>query len=194
MAREAPWKEAGDASLVEHIDQGSQEALAEAHRRWAGTVHGVARRLLGDADLADDIVQEVFLRLWHEPQKFDPERGALSAYLSAQAHARAIDLLRSLSARRRREERYSRVEPASGDIETEVWRRHQAEHVRAALTTLNCSERAPISLAYFGGRSYREVAAGLQQPEGTVKSRIRKGLRHMQQPLSRAGMGPSGPP
>jgi RNA polymerase sigma-70 factor (ECF subfamily) len=176
---------ASDATLVVAISRYRHEALAEAYRRPAGAVFGLARRLLADASSAEEIVQEVFLRLWNHPEKFDHERGTLRSYLLAQCHGRSVDLLRSETSRRLREERdVRRAAEAGYDLEHEVLDLSQAERVKAALDQLPDQERRAISLAYFGGHTYREVATILDQPEGTVKSRIRAGLRRLRTELA----------
>jgi RNA polymerase sigma-70 factor (ECF subfamily) len=181
---------AGDAVLVVAISRYRQEALAEAYRRHAGAVYALARRLLVDATLAEEVVQEVFLRLWNSPDRYDPARGALRSYLLAQCHGRSVDLLRSESARRRREERdVRRTAEAGYDLEHEVVDLAVAERVQEALAILPEGERQAIALAYFGGHTYREVAALLDQPEGTVKSRIRSGLGRLRAELVGAGLG-----
>ena len=90
----------GDAALVFAVARYEQAALAEVFRRHGGAVHGLARRLLGDDAPAEEVVQEVFLRLWRQPERFDPDRGSLRSFLLAQAHGRAVDLIRSEEARR----------------------------------------------------------------------------------------------
>ena len=126
-------RESSDAKLVLAIARFRQEALAEAYRRHGGACFGLAQRLAGDRSFAEEVVQEVFLRLWNQPEKFDPDRGTLRSYLLAQTHGRSVDLVRSESARRRREEREARMNAESGyDLEREVWDLTLAEHVRDA--------------------------------------------------------------
>jgi RNA polymerase sigma-70 factor (ECF subfamily) len=180
---------ASDAQLVVAIGRFRHDALAEVYRRHASAAFGLARRIVADRALAEEVVQEVFLRLWHEPDRFDPARGSLRTYLLTQTHGRSVDFVRAEAARRAREERDARLTPETGyDLEREVWDLTQAEHVRDALANLTEGERAAIELAYFGGHSYREVAVLLGEPEGTVKSRIRTGLSRLRGALVESGM------
>ena len=182
-----------DAGLVIAVSRYRQEALAEAYRRHAGAVFGLARRLLSDEAHAEEIVQEVFLRLWNQPEKYDPERGSLRSFLLAQCHGRSVDMLRSDAARRRREEvDLRRTAEAGYDLEHEVWDLAVADVMRDALGVLSDGERKAIELAYWGGHSYREVAELLGQPEGTVKSRIRAGLKRLRSELADAGLVDAG--
>ena len=186
-------RDASDSALVVAIGRWREDALAEAFRRHAGAVYGLARRVLGDAASAEEVVQEVFLRLWSKPDSYDPARGSLRAYLLAQSHGRAVDLLRSDSSRRRREERdAARSAEAGYDIEREVGDLAVSEHIQSVVQDLPEDERRAIELAYFGGHTYREVAALLAQPEGTVKSRIRSGLKRMRSRMVDAGWSPGG--
>src|SRR3954447_26611653 len=93
---------ASDAALVVAISRYHQDALAEAYRRHGGAVYGLARRLLNDQTAGEEIVQEVFLRLWEQPERFDPSRGSLRSFLLSNCHGRAVDALRRDSSRRRR--------------------------------------------------------------------------------------------
>ena len=182
-------KEASDAGLVMAIARWRSDALAEAYRRHGGAVFALARRVTGDRTIGEEVVQEVFLRLWNQPDKFDPGRGSLRSYLLAQTHGRAVDILRSEGSRRRREETDARMAAAGGyDIDREVWDLALADQVREVMAALPDDERTAIELAYFGGHSYRQVAAMLDQPEGTVKSRIRAGLKRMRTGLVDVGL------
>jgi len=183
-------RDASDALLVVAIGRWRQDALAEAYRRHAGAVFALSQRLVNDRTLAEEVVQEVFLRLWDKPDRFDPDRGSLRSYLLAQCHGRSVDLIRSEQSRRNREERDHRQRAEAGyDLEHEVWDLAVAEHVREAMAELPDDERRAIELAYFGGLTYRQVAEVLGAPEGTVKSRIRSGLRRLRGGLAQAGVG-----
>jgi RNA polymerase sigma-70 factor (ECF subfamily) len=183
------WTNASDSALVVSIGRFHQDALAEAYRRHAGAVFGLAHRLLSDHARAEEIVQEVFVRLWNEPNRFDPDRGTLRSFLLANAHGRAVDLIRSDVSRRRREEREATQTAEAGyDIAHEVWDMALAGHVRDAMSVLHEGERAAIELAYFGGLTYKEAAAQLGDAEGTVKSRIRSGLKKLRSELADSGI------
>lgn len=195
MVSEQELREASDAQLVVAVGRFHQGALAEAYRRHAGAAFGLALRITNDRALGEEVVQEVFLRLWNDPEKFDPARGSLRAYLLAQTHGRSVDLVRSESSRRLREERGARRDRgADYDLEREVWNLTLAEQLRDALGALSDDERSAIELAYFGGHTYREVAALLDQPEGTIKSRIRTGLGRLRSTLVASGAIGSGEP
>jgi RNA polymerase sigma-70 factor (ECF subfamily) len=134
----------------------------------------------------------VFVRLWQRPERFDPARGQLEGFLLRDAHGRAVDRLRSDAARRAREARHEldkeRFERPA-DIEREVWDLIRSEKVKDALEQLSQRERDAITLAYFGGHTYREVASILEEPEGTIKGRIRLGLQKLASVLEASGMG-----
>jgi RNA polymerase sigma-70 factor, ECF subfamily len=186
--------ERSDAVLVAAIAQGDQLALREAYQRHGAAVWGLARRVADDAQAAEDVSQTVFLRLWQEPQRFDPARGTLRSWLLAQAHGRAVDLVRSETARRRRQTREAELAaasvPPSAEVEVAVQAAALREDVRRAVESLTPGEREAIVLAYFGGRTYRETATLLELPEGTVKSRIRSGLVNLRRSLEAMGVTP----
>jgi RNA polymerase sigma-70 factor (ECF subfamily) len=182
--------DASDSALVVSIGRFHEDAMAEVFRRHGGAVFALAKRVVGDAGRAEEIVQEVFLRLWNQPERFDPDRGTLRSFLLAQTHGRSVDLLRSDGARRNREQREARATAEAGyDLEHEIWDIAVADQVRSAVAELPDEERKAIELAYFGGRTYREVAVELGAPEGTVKSRIRNGLKRMRSLLAESGVG-----
>jgi RNA polymerase sigma-70 factor (ECF subfamily) len=186
--RSAELRDASDAMLVVAIGRWREDALAEAYRRHAGAVYALARRF-ADGAVSEDVVQEVFLRLWNNPDKFDPARGSLRSFLLAQAHGRAVDRVRADGSRRAREERDARATAESGyDLEHEVMDLRVADQMRDVMSSLPVDEREAIELAYFGGHTYREVAELLAQPEGTVKSRIRSGLRRLRVLVVDAGI------
>lgn len=175
---------ASDASLAIAVARWQEDALAEIYRRYSGAVFGLARRLLYDVRLAEEVTQEVFIRFWREPERFDPARGSLRSFLLSIAHGQAVDLIRSETSRKAREERARAVIELGPDVEQEFFEFTNAERVREAIAELSEPERRAIELAYFGGHSYREVAVIMQEPEGTVKSRIRSGLKRMHSALA----------
>ena len=189
MAVEPPYARTDDVGLVIAIARYNADAFAEAFRRHAGAVFALARRLLWERALAEEMVQEIFLRLWEHPDRFDQSRGSLRSFLLMDAHARCVDRIRSDSRRRDREERSARAEMVTGyDIDLEAYDLDVAEQVREVMASLSDTERRAIELAYFGGHTYREVARILDQPEGTIKSRIRTGLTRLRTQLVDRGI------
>jgi RNA polymerase sigma-70 factor (ECF subfamily) len=183
---------ASDADLHASIRCSDSEALAEVYRRHAGAVFGLARRVTGNTQLGEEVLQEIFVRLWDQPSRFDPARGELRSFLVMEAHSRAVERLRSEAARWAREERAARLRAEAGyDLDLEIADMVVAEEVRAALEVLTEAERRAIELAYFNGMTYREVATFLGEPEGTIKSRIRSGLMRLRERLSDLEAGES---
>ncbi len=178
-----------DRELADALVAGSRPALAEVHRRHAGQVVGMARRILKSHELAEEVAQEVFLRLWDRPEAYDPGRGSMRSFLLAHVHGRSLDLIRAESARRAREEREARmvVDPTPS-VDDEVWVRVQSAGLRAVLAAIPTREREAIELAYLEGLTYRQVAEQLSLPEGTVKSRIRAGLQRLKTDLAGVGL------
>ena len=160
----------------------------DAYREHGTTVFGAARRLLGDPALAEEVTQDVFLRLWHQPHRFDPTRGCLRTFLLTECRGRSIDAIRSESARRRREERDGRSNDlrTATDLAEDVCDSSVHRHVALLITALPDDEREAISLAFTHDVTYEQVAVILDTPVGTVKGRIRSGLRRL-----RAQMGDS---
>ncbi|MEO6628727.1 MAG: sigma-70 family RNA polymerase sigma factor [Aquihabitans sp.] len=165
-----------DPELVEALSRGSHVALAELYSRHGGSTHRLAARLCGTE--ADDVVQDVFLGLWRHPDRFDATRGSFRSFLLMQIRSRAVDGLRSSGSRRTRETAIW-AEQTGPAAEDGALARLAGERCWSLLTPLNEGQRSAIALAYFDGRTYREVAVLLGLPEGTVKSRIRHGLTQL---------------
>ncbi|HET8618111.1 MAG TPA: sigma-70 family RNA polymerase sigma factor [Acidimicrobiales bacterium] len=181
----------GDDDLIRAVHAGEQPALGEIYRRYAGAVWAVARRVCNDRVLAEDVSQTVFTDLWRRPGRFDPARGRLRPWLVAQAHARAVDTVRSETARQRRQDREGHLAPVTElDVEATVHAAALGDDVRRAVEQLSADEREAIVLSYFGGHSYRETAEMLGAPEGTVKTRIRRGLMGLRRALEAQGVTP----
>ena len=179
------FDDAEDAELVAAIGRGDDAAMAVIMRRHREPVVAFARRLVGDRARAEEVGQEVFVRLWERFDRYDRSRGTLRAFLLAMTHGRALDALRVDRARARREERQAvgQVHAAHG-ADAPVVARTVADAVRRALADLPETERRAVELAYLGGHSYRAVATMLGEPEGTVKSRIRHGLAKLRSALA----------
>ena len=168
-----PAVEPPDALLTARLAAGDDEALAEVWDRYGSLVYGHARRLTRDAAIAEDVTQEVFVNLWQHPERFDPRRGSLRAYLGVHAHRRAIDAVRRDVRRTERELRHHRLHPEDGCAGDAAESAPVTDAVRDAIHRLPPEQREAVELAYFGGLTHREVAASLKIPEGTVKSRLR---------------------
>ena len=174
-----------DAYLVAAVGRDDDAAMAELMRRHRSPVVAFARQLVGDHARAEEVSQDVFVRLWEKWDRYDPAAGTVRAFLLAITHGRTLDVVRSDLARSRREEREAR-RPSVPDPEpdTVVVASTTAATLRAALLGLPEPERRAVELAYFGGHSYRAVATMLGEPEGTVKSRIRSGLARLRHALA----------
>jgi RNA polymerase sigma factor (sigma-70 family) len=163
-------------------------ALAEIYDQFGSYVFGLAARVIGDRRAAEDVAQDVFLSLWERPDVFEPERGRLRTFVGTLAHRRAIDFVRREEARRRRAARDAACAVSVPDVDEMAIAIVTAEHVRAELERLPAEQREAIELAYFGGRTYRQVADELGIPEGTAKSRMRLGLRRVADALAAQGL------
>jgi len=181
--------EVTDSQLIATLIRYGDTGLTELYRRHGDAVYGLARRVLNSSSEAEDVTQEVFLRLWRHPERFDPTRGSLRSFLLTQAHARAVDAIRTLNARRRREQGDAHAKAGvEYDIFHEYWEMVRCDYIDRALEVIPSDERRAIELAYFDGHTYVEVAQLLDQPEGTIKSRIRNGMRRMRAVLVEAGV------
>jgi len=173
---------ASDAELASGLCARELSALDEAFRRHATRVADTVRRTVGGF-YVDDIVQEVFLSLWRAPERFQPDRGTLASYLAMMSRTKSIDAVRSNQAWQRRHLEHTDHCRQIAEIADEVMAGVGAADLRTALRALPMTERVAIELAFFGGYTYREVANQLSTPEGTIKSRIRSGLRRLEAAL-----------
>ena len=177
--------------LVIALGRADEAAMQEIFSRHAGPIFGLAKRVLNDPSRAEEVMQEIMLKLWHQPQRFDSERGSLRTFLLRETHSKSVDVIRSDRRREAREDRTQHpISASTDDLEREVWDYIVADKVRASLDQLTPDERDAIVLAYFGGHTYREVAAMLCIPEGTVKGRIRAGLHRLKGTLASSGIEP----
>ena len=173
--RPSQWERTNRDRLI----AGEEGALNEIYDQFSSFVHGLALRVIGDARAAEDVSQDVFVSVWERPDAFDPHRGSLRTWLGTLAHRRAVDHVRREEARRRRAIKDAARPVSTPDVEEMALALVTAERVRSALDTLPDEQRRAIQLAYFGGKTYRQVAEVLGIPEGTAKSRLRLGLRRI---------------
>src|SRR5258708_9816525 len=141
-----------DAALIARIRAGDQSAMADLYDRYAGVVYGVALRVLTSTAAAEDVVQEVFLQLWRNPQAFDSDRGRLAPWLAVIARNRAIDLLR----KRPQEDDIDELPISTGvDLEDDAARRLAVEKVRGVLAQLPQEQRKALEMAFFEGMTHK---------------------------------------
>jgi RNA polymerase sigma-70 factor (ECF subfamily) len=175
---------AGDERLVVALAARDVRALEVLYDRYGDYVYSVSLRVVGDVQVAEDIAQEVFLRLWRRPELFDASRGRFLTWLLSVARNRAIDEKRSRGRRFRHENPPGvasedlRAESAEDPVDSAVLMDDRIL-IQKALSQLPTEQRVAIQLAYFGGYTQQEIANGLKQPLGTIKTRIRLGLQKL---------------
>jgi RNA polymerase sigma-70 factor, ECF subfamily len=169
-----------DSTLLARIGQGDETGMEAIFKRYSGPVYSVALRVLHDSGQAEDVMQEIFLQLWRNPEAFVHGRGSLGAWLVVVARNRAIDVLR----RRKPTDSVDDVVLASPcDISAEAERNGMMEKVRVILADLPEEQRKSLELAYFEGLTHSEIASRTGDPLGTVKTRIRLGLMSLRKAL-----------
>ena len=183
-----------DADLLRRIRAGDRGAVEEVYQRFRRPAFALARRILADDVLAEDVLQDVFLSLWRDPGAFDRERGTFSAWLMAAVHHKAVDAVRREESQRRRRARAETelglaAPTATRDVEEEAAGRIVSGRVREALGQLPDAQREALTLAYYGGYTQREVAALTGAPLGTVKTRMLAGMRRLREELRDTGSG-----
>ncbi|MGH2806899.1 MAG: sigma-70 family RNA polymerase sigma factor [Actinomycetota bacterium] len=179
----------GDAELAERVLARDEQALREAIGTYGTLVHGMARRILNEASLAEEVAQDTFLAFWRRPGAFDPARGSLQAFLLGVARNKAIDLVRKEESLRRTREALASEQETTSKTMAAPEGIEERQAVKAALEQLTDVQREALVLAYFGGRTYREVATELGIPEGTAKTRLRDGLSRLREIMSASAAG-----
>ena len=185
-----PYQGLRDDQLVELVAQQDAGALEALYDRYGRAAYSLARRILTEETLAQDVVQEVFLSLWRDARRFDAGRGTVATYLLSMTHHRAVDVVRreeNLRRWRTSDEGLELAPDPKARVEDEVEASERRAEVRAALKDLPDPQRQALLLAYFGGYTQREVAALVGVPLGTVKTRMAAGMRKMKEALSDAG-------
>ncbi len=181
MPGPGPQEVLKDAALVQGLRAGDESAIAQLYDRYSGMVYSVALRVLNDTGAAEDVLQEVFLQLWRNPDVFDSSRGSLGPWLAVIARNRAIDSLRK---RRPQTEVENVVLSVDCDLENETGRKIAAEKARAALTKVPAEQRKVLEMAFFQGLTHTEIASKTGEPLGTIKTRIRAGLSALRKAMT----------
>jgi len=184
----SPEDGAADLELVRRVAAGDRGAVGELYDRFRRPAFALARRVLGDDTLAEDVLQDVFLGIWRDPGAFDGSRGSVASWLLAMVHHKAVDAVRREESHRRRlaraEEDLALTTPTQDtDVAEAAFERVVAGRVRAALHALPEAQREALTLAYYGGYTQREVAAITDTPLGTVKTRMLAGMRRLKDSL-----------
>ncbi len=167
-------------ALMRLVAKGDQDAFATLYDATSAFVFGIALRVCRDRARAEEVAQEVYVQVWQQAPRFDPERGAVRTWLNALSHRRAVDAVRSSERSRQRDDRWTqRNRTEVPDISEDVASKQEAWRVRAALERLPAAQRTAVVLAYFEGMTHVEVADFLHLPLGTVKTRIRAGMQRL---------------
>jgi RNA polymerase sigma-70 factor (ECF subfamily) len=174
-----------DSRLVQRMQQRDPKALAELYDRYGRVVYALILRIVRDVGIAEDLVQEAFLRVWNRVNGFDAQKGSIGPWLLAVARNRAIDYLRSSAGRERNSVEYEEIEHPSlfCDMEKNILASDSARIVKSAIEKLSPNYRQVIELAYFEGLSQTEMAERMGQPLGTVKTWVRTALKNLRDEL-----------
>ena len=168
-----------EEDLISLVAQGDAEAFATLYDRHSRPAYSLAYRMMGERQAAEDLAQDAFLKVWRSAASYRANRGSVRTWLLSIVHNRGIDQLRSHASRRRTQEKIEASAPKSQPSEAfaESWRNSQREQVREALSTLPKEQLKTLELAYFSGYAHVEIAEPLDVPLGTVKGRMRLGLK-----------------
>ena len=174
--------------LMGRIANGDQAAFADFYDATSRTVYGIVLRVLRDRAQAEEVAQEVYVEAWTSARRFDAELGSPTGWLNTIAHGKAVDRVRSSERNLAREQRHFNAETqrVTADTSDIVVAQDESERVREALEKLPEAQRTAVRMAYFEGRTYREVAEFLELPLGTVKTRIRDAMKRLRHHLGEA--------
>jgi RNA polymerase sigma-70 factor, ECF subfamily len=183
-----------DEQLLGRVGGGDASALEQLYERYVRQCFGLALRMLGEPALCEEVVQEVFIKVWTQPSSYSSQKGKFASWLLSVVHHRCIDELR-----RRSRTEVALDDPSTGNILStvrdpepqpveQIWTKEVQSVVRAALVQIPQNQRQVLELAYFGGLSHSQIAAKLDQPLGTVKTRIRLGIQSLRQLLEPYGL------
>jgi RNA polymerase sigma-70 factor (ECF subfamily) len=181
----APSPNSELVELLKACSLGEEAAFAKLYDATAARLFGLVLRTVRDRAQAEEVTQDAYLDIWRNSSRFDPDRGSALSWLMTIGHRKAVDRVRSAEASRRRDTAYEARDQAAPFDQTvdEAHRNLDAQRVRKALDALTDTQRRAVELAYFGGYTHREVAAMLELPLGTAKTRIRDGLIRLRDTL-----------
>ena len=168
-----------DEDLISLVEAGDADAFATLYDRHSQAAFSLAYRMMGERQAAEDLAQDAFLKVWRGASSYRAERGSVRTWILSIVHNRGIDKLRSQASRRKTQERVEASAPRSQPSEAfaETWRNSQRDQVREALNTLPAEQLKILELAYFSGYTHVEISELLGLPLGTVKGRMRLGLK-----------------
>ncbi len=169
------------SSVMARVAEGDNDAFATFYDATSRTVFGIVLRVLRDRAQAEEVAQEVFLEAWKRAKRYDARQGTPAAWINTIAHRRAIDRVRSVERSVQRDQRHAEGEPqtTAPDVSDLVVARDEGDRVRKAMAELPEAQRVALALAYFEGRTQREVAEMLNVPLGTVKTRMRDAMKKL---------------
>lgn len=181
-------EQSDDSDLLGGLASGNQASLAALYDRYGNAALGLAFKVCGNRAIAEDIVQEAFLALWQKPDSFDARRGSAGSFLMGIVHHKAVDAVRREASVHRREENFAAEpqESSEDEVVEAAWVAMRKSKVRAALALLSDVQREALELAYLQGLTYSDVAARLDIPLGTAKTRMRDGMIRMRTLLAQS--------
>jgi RNA polymerase sigma-70 factor, ECF subfamily len=168
-----------DEDLISLVEAADAEAFATLYDRHSRAAFSLAYRMMGERQAAEDLAQDAFLKVWRNASSYRAERGSVRTWILSIVHNRGIDQIRSQASRRRTQDKIEASAPRSQPSEAfaETWRNSQRDQVREALNTLPPEQLTILELAYFSGYTHVEISDLLRLPLGTVKGRMRLGLK-----------------